>query len=130
MSWRDVAHLEVTALQGHEFGALLEQGAAIIGLEREVAGDRLAELLHHFGANILIGKHGREAKHRLILRESRQRSGGGQERGTDQQRAAGQRIGHWVSSLGPVSGVLYELVRSIRGRTAPFGMAGSVARGR
>ena len=32
---RDVAHLEIAALHGDEFGALLEQRAAVVGLQRE-----------------------------------------------------------------------------------------------
>ncbi len=64
---RDVAHLQIAALEGDELGALLEQRAAIIGLQLEVAGDRLAEHLHHLGADVLLGKDGREAEDRLVL---------------------------------------------------------------
>ena len=52
---RDVAHLEVVALHGDELGALLEQRAAVIGLELEALRLHvLAEPLHHFGPDVLL----------------------------------------------------------------------------
>src|SRR3546814_15499189 len=67
---RDVAHLEVAALEGDELGALLEEGAAVVALEGEVAFDGVGEHLHHLGADVLLGEDGREAQRRLVLRKS------------------------------------------------------------
>ncbi len=51
---RDVAHLEIAALQRDEFGALAEQRSAVVQLELEVFRDRLGEPLHHLGADVLL----------------------------------------------------------------------------
>ena len=58
---RDVAQLEVAALQRHELGALLEQVAAVVGLDGEVLADRLGELLGHLRPDVLVGEDCRKA---------------------------------------------------------------------
>ena len=56
---RDVAHLEIAALHRDEFGALLEQRAAVVGLQREADGfDVLPEALHHLRPDVLLGEDG------------------------------------------------------------------------
>jgi hypothetical protein len=90
---RDVAHLEVAALQRHELGPLLEEVAPEIGLERKVRGDRLGELLRHLGPDVLVRKDGGEAQHRLVLRERRQR--GKRHAGRDHG-AAGEACNHLI----------------------------------
>ncbi len=65
---RDVAHLEVVALQRDELGALLEQVAAVERLERVVRFDILREHLDHVRADVLVREHCREAQRRLGLR--------------------------------------------------------------
>ena len=59
---RDVAHLEVVALQGDQLGALLEQRAVVERLELEVGLDVLGEHLDHVGADVLVGEHRGEAE--------------------------------------------------------------------
>ena len=58
---RDVAHLEIAALQGDELGALLEEIAAVVALEDEVVLDGVGEHFHHLGADVLLGEDRREA---------------------------------------------------------------------
>ena len=70
---RDVAHLQVAALERDELGALLEQVAAVVAFECELTGDVLREHLHHVRADVLFGEHRGEAKLRLLLRDGRQR---------------------------------------------------------
>jgi len=77
---RDVAHFQVATLDCHEFGALLEQGAAEIRLERIALAERRPEALHHFGANVLLREDSREAQLTLFLRHDRHREGNCQRR--------------------------------------------------
>ena len=65
---RDVAHLEVVALQRDELGALLEQRAAVERLDLEVALDVLGEHPDHVGADVLVREHRGEAQRGLVLR--------------------------------------------------------------
>ncbi len=53
---REVAHLEVAALERDELGALLEQRVAPIRLEVEVVLDRRGEGLVGVGAQVLLGE--------------------------------------------------------------------------
>src|SRR5690606_34032550 len=95
----DLAHLEISALEGDEFRALLEKISAVIAFKREVVGDRLGKLLHHVGADVLLGEHGRKAQFWLILSESRERSERTGRGGTDQKLTACGLIIHLSSSL-------------------------------
>ena len=56
----------------------LNSVAAVVGLEGEVVGDRLGELLRHLRADVLVGEHRREAQRRLVLRHRGERDGSGQ----------------------------------------------------
>ncbi len=64
---RDIAHFQVAALHGDQLGALLEQRAAVIAVERELVADAIGEVLHHLGANVLRRKDGREVQFHLVL---------------------------------------------------------------
>src|SRR5262249_5755789 len=81
----DVAHLKVVTLDGDELGPLLEQRAAVISLEDEVVFDRISEHLHHVRADILLGKDGREAQLRLILRKDGEGCGSSDQSGADKK---------------------------------------------
>ena len=82
----DVAHFQVAALERDEFGALLEQRATEVEFDGGVVLHRLGELLHHVGADVLLGHHGRESQRRLVLGEAVGRrsgkDGAGEQRST------------------------------------------------
>ena len=77
---RDVAHLQVVALQGDQLRALLEQSPVVEGLHLEIALDLLREHLDHARANVPVGEHCGEAEGRLGLRPGRQGVRGGKGR--------------------------------------------------
>lgn len=106
---------ELVALQRDELGALAEQRAAVIALEIELVADRIGELLHHFGADVLVGEHGREAQLHLVLsgcgtgHAERDDGGAGGEHGTPGQclkhgqpplKVSGYRTGSGYPSAG------------------------------
>ena len=72
----DVAHFEVVALKRYQFCSLAEQRRVQVHLDLEIAGDLLGELVHHVGANVLVGKHGCEADVWWALCPGRQDSAG------------------------------------------------------
>ena len=92
---RDIAHLQVTALQRHELRALLEQVAAVIALEGEVVPDGVVEHLHHLGADVLLREDGGEAQLWLVLRERRNGTREGKGCGSCQRLAACEIERHW-----------------------------------
>jgi hypothetical protein len=59
---RDVAHLQVVALQRHQLGALAEQRGVQVHLDLEIGGHVLGEHVHHLGADVLVGEHGSKAQ--------------------------------------------------------------------
>ncbi len=71
----NVAHFEVSALQGNEFGTLTEKRAAVIGLDSGNVTHSIGELAHHSGADVLIGKYGRKPERLCILSHDRHRYG-------------------------------------------------------
>ena len=75
---RDVAHLEVAALERDELGALLEQVAAVVGLEGEALAERLGELLRHLRPDVLVREHRGEAQ--LLACPARARAARGRRR--------------------------------------------------
>ena len=72
---RDIAHLQVVALQGDQLRALLEQGPVVEGLHFEIALDLFREHLDHPRADVLVGEHRCEADGGLGLRSGRQHVG-------------------------------------------------------
>src|SRR6266568_3711498 len=74
---RDVAQLQVVALQGDQLRALLEQSPVVEGLHFEIAPDLLREHLDHARANVFVGEYRGEAQRGLRLRSGRQRVRGG-----------------------------------------------------
>jgi hypothetical protein len=88
----DIAHFKIVALQGDEFGTLLEEIAAEIGLDGREVSDLRAQQAHHFGADILLGKHCRETQRRLVLRQNGECCG--QQNATNHEGAARKRKSH------------------------------------
>src|SRR3546814_15459115 len=66
---RDLAHFQVAALDGDQFGALLEEIAAVVALDGEVVLDGPGANLNHLGSDVLLREDGLEAQHRHVLRK-------------------------------------------------------------
>ncbi len=95
---RDIAHLQVAALDGDEFGALLEEVAAVIGLQLEVSADSFGKFLGHLGADILLRKDGRKLENRLVLSQRRNGEHCRSQHGCAKQMAACEIEHHVFSS--------------------------------
>lgn len=72
-----------------KLGPLLEEVAAVIGLEHELGADGLGELLHHLRADVLVREDRGEAQGLRILAQRRKRQTAGQRCG--KKHTAGNR---------------------------------------
>jgi len=66
---RDVAHLKVAPLERHQFSPMFEKCRPIVAVEGIAIAKGGCEFLHHFGADILLRKHGREVQLDRALRQ-------------------------------------------------------------
>ncbi|MCY1558655.1 hypothetical protein D9M68_956090 [compost metagenome] len=96
---RDVAHLQVVALQRHQLGALAEQRGVQEHLDLEIGLDVLGQHLHHVGADVLVREHGGKAQGGLGLRPGGHHRCGGERSAGLQHRAAVEMGVHGESLL-------------------------------